>query len=470
MDRPGALLDTDDAINASRIGRLQITVGVMGALILFVDGFDTQVIGYIAPQIAKEWNIPRDVLGWILAADKFGLLIGYLFVSPLSGYFGHKRVSIGCIVLFGLLACLTTTAGNPVELFILRLLTGIGLGGTIPSAVALTGEYFPKTRRSTAITFIYCGLSLGQLSSGEVSNAVLQPFGWQAALWVGGGLALLLAAVLTVMLPDSLEYLVNRSGKPQRAVHILKRIDPGLSLPKETRLVAGERSGATLTIWQLLPRLFENGRTFGTAMIWLALGMNLTVNTSLQVWLTKILVDAGFDQHTAIMATEAGFAAGIVGAFIIGPLMDRFGPYRVMSSLFVCSALFSIFMGLSLWWTAAVLIAAASFGSGFCTSGVQKGGNALSIYFYPTALRSTGLGWGLGIGRIGAIAGPLAVGYLLTAGWSSAAVFCATAVPLLIGAAAILSMGRVYGAAPAAAREGSAEHALKAARAVPTKA
>src|SRR6185369_4010123 len=122
---------------------------------------------------------------------------------------------------------------------------------------------------------------------------------------------------------------------------------------------------------------------------------------------------AGFDQHVAIIATEASFAAGIVGAFIIGPLMDRFGPYRVMSSLFVVGALFSVFLGMSLSWGVAALIAAASFGSGFCTSGVQKGGNALSIYFYPVALRSTGLGWALGIGRIGAIMGPAAVGYLL---------------------------------------------------------
>src|SRR5882757_8799302 len=177
MDRPGEILDTDAVINASRISRLQITVGVLGAAILFVDGFNTQVIGYIAPQIAKNWNISRDVLGWILAADKVGLLIGYLFVAPLSGYFGHKRVAIGCIVLFGLLALLTTTAGNTPELFVLRLLTGIGLGGALPSGVALTREYFPLARRSTSITLLYGGFSFGQLSAGEVSNAVLQPFG-----------------------------------------------------------------------------------------------------------------------------------------------------------------------------------------------------------------------------------------------------------------------------------------------------
>lgn len=449
MAGSGEMIDTDVVINRSPVGALQIMVGVLGAAILLVDGFNTQVIGYIAPQIAKSMHLGRDELAWVLSADKVGLLIGYLFVAPLSGRFGHKRVAIGCILFFGMLAWVTTLSGTATELFVFRLLTGIGLGGALPSGVALTGEYFPKSRRSTSITFIYCGLSFGQLSAGEVANALLQPFGWQGALWAGGGLALLLAATLAALMPESLEYLVNRGGKPETAGLILARIDRNLRLDGRIRLVAGERSNDRLTIWQLLPQLFRSNRTFGTLVIWFALGMNLTVNTSLQLWLTKILVDSGFAQHTAIIATEASFLAGIVGAFIIGPLMDRFGAYRVITGLFLTGGLFSLMLGLSLSWEAAALIAASSFGSGFCTSGVQKGGNALCVYFYPTALRSTGLGWGLGIGRIGAIIGPLMVGYLLTGGWSSAAVFAATAVPMVLGAIAVAAMGRAYGASPA---------------------
>ena len=451
-------IDTDAFINESRISRLQILVGVLGACILLVDGFNTQVIGYIAPQIAKTWDLSRDVLGWILAADKIGLLIGYLFVAPLSAHFGHKRTAIGCIVTFGLMAVLTTISGDPLELFILRLLTGIGLGGALPSGVVLTGEYFPKHRRSTSITFIYCGFSFGQGSAGEVANAVVGPYGWQAAILIGGCLALLLAALLAAILPESLEYLVNRGGGVETAKRILNRIDPARAVAQDTRLVAGERDGAKLTIFQLLPQLFEKGRSFGTLVIWIALGMNLIVNTSLQVWLTKVLVDAGFDQHISIIATEASFAAGIVGAFIIGPLIDKFGPYKVMAALFLGSVAFSLFIGLSLSWSVAALIIATSFGSGFCTSGVQKGGNALSVYFYPVALRSTGLGWGLGIGRIGAIVGPIAVGYFLNAGWSSPAVFAVMAIPSIVGAATIFAMGRSYGTTPI-------EHAAPAARA-----
>jgi AAHS family 4-hydroxybenzoate transporter-like MFS transporter len=451
MERPGTVLDTDDVINASRIGRLQIMVGVLGALILVVNGYNVQVISYVAPQIARDWAIPREVLGWILAADKFGLMIGYLIVSPMSGYLGHKRIAVGSVALFGAMGLLTTMASGTVELFLVRLLTGVGLGGSIPSAVALTGEYFPKWRRSTAITFIYCGLSLGQFSSGEVTNLVLQPYGWQMSFWIGGVIALGAAAVLIVLLPDSLEYLVNRSGRPQLAVGILRRIAP--SVPADANLVAGARSKSTLTPWQLLPQLFQSSRSFGTLVIWLAIGTNLIANTSLQTWLTEILLRAGFDQRMAILATGMAFIAGIVSAFIVGPLMDRFGPYRVTVALFIAAALFRSLLGVSLAFDSATFVLSAAFAAGFCTSSIQKAQNALSVYFYPVALRSTGLGWGLGIGRSGAIVGPILFGYLLgPLTWSATAVFCVTAIPLLVGGTAIFLMERRYGEEPIEAR------------------
>ena len=440
------VLDTDAVIDNARIGRFQIIVGFLCALVLFVDGFNTLVIGYIGPQIAKEWSISSQLYGWVVAADKIGLLIGYLFVAPLSGRFGHKKVIVACVLLFGALTFLTTLSAGSGELITTRLITGIGLGGALPSAVALTGEYFPLAWRSSSITFIYCGLSLGQLSGGSVADALLQTQGWRAVLLVGGGLSFLLAGLLAVILPDSLEFLINRGQRPAQAARILRRLAPQRDIPGSARLTAGERGTGKVKVSQLL----QSGRALGTVAIWLGLGMNLMVNTSLQTWLTKMLIDAGFTQHTAILATQMSMVAGLVAAFIIGPLMDRFGPYIVMTALFVGGALFSALLGFALSWSAVVMIGATSFGSGFCTSGVQKGANALAVYFYPTALRSTGLGWTLGIGRIGAILGPSVIGQLLAARWSDAAVFYATALPMLIGATALFAMGRFYGGGRAA--------------------
>src|SRR5262249_36514631 len=154
-----SLIDTASLIDARKLNPLQKLIGVLGACALFVEGFDTSVIGYIAPEITKAWHLPSDTLGTILSADLVGLILGYLLVAPLSAGFGHKRIVIVCTAAFGLLTSLTITANSVNTLLSFRFLTGIGVGGAMPSAVALTGEYFPERMRSTSITLIYVGYS-----------------------------------------------------------------------------------------------------------------------------------------------------------------------------------------------------------------------------------------------------------------------------------------------------------------------
>jgi AAHS family 4-hydroxybenzoate transporter-like MFS transporter len=153
----------------------------------------------------------------------------------------------------------------------------------------------------------------------------------------------------------------------------------------------------------------------------------------------------GLSQGTAITATTIGLAGGILAAFILGPLMDRFGPYAVVSGLFAFSALSVSMMAYALTMPAAVMLTAMSFLIGSCLSGGQKANNALSVYFYPTALRGPGLGWALGIGRIGGVIGISVAGNLLSQGWSPSALFYAAAIPLLIGSLSIAAMGHLYG-------------------------
>src|SRR5579871_6248470 len=180
MDR--AAIETDALINASRIGSLQWLVGLLGGCALLVEGFNTSAIGYIAPQITKLWHVPPSTLGTILTADMVGLLLGYLFVSPLSARFGHKRMIVACTAAFGVATFLTITATGVPALIVFRFLTGIGVGGAMPSAVALTGEYFPQRLRSTSITLIYIGFSAGQIAAGVVSSLLLQSHGWGSVL------------------------------------------------------------------------------------------------------------------------------------------------------------------------------------------------------------------------------------------------------------------------------------------------
>ena len=149
-------------------------------------------------------------MGPILTADMVGLLLGYLFLSPLSARFGHKRMVVACTTAFGALTFLTITSSSVAMLIGFRFLTGIGVGGAMPSAVALTGEYFPERVRSTSITLIYIGFSLGQIAAGVVAGFLLEPFGWRAVLAFGGMSTLVLAGIFVFALPESLEYLINR--------------------------------------------------------------------------------------------------------------------------------------------------------------------------------------------------------------------------------------------------------------------
>src|SRR5712691_3400429 len=201
METEGAI-DTDALINARKIGGTQFLVGILGGAALLVEGFDTSVIGYIAPQITRLWHVPNSTLGTILTADMVGLLVGYLFLSPLSARFGHKRMVVACTTAFGALTFLTIMSSSVGMLVSFRFLTGIGVGGAMPSAVALTGEYFPERVRSTSVTLIYIGFSLGQIAAGIMAGLLLEPFTWRAVLAFGGFVTLVLAAMFALLLPE----------------------------------------------------------------------------------------------------------------------------------------------------------------------------------------------------------------------------------------------------------------------------
>ncbi|HZY14860.1 MAG TPA: MFS transporter, partial [Beijerinckiaceae bacterium] len=153
-------------INEKPIGASQYIITLLCGLVMFLDGFDTQSISYMAPQIAKEWGLSREVLGPIFSSALTGLMVGYLFLSPLSDRFGHRRMMLVSTIAFAVTTLITAFATNVTELIVLRFVTGLFLGSAIPSAVALTGEYSPKRLRATFVLIIYCGFSLGFVAAG----------------------------------------------------------------------------------------------------------------------------------------------------------------------------------------------------------------------------------------------------------------------------------------------------------------
>jgi MFS transporter, AAHS family, 4-hydroxybenzoate transporter len=436
-----AAFDVPTFINSRRVGAVQWGVIVLCALVMFLDGFDTQAISYMAPLIAKEWGLPRELLGPIFSSALTGLMVGYLLLSPLSDRFGHRRLILTSTVAFGLLTLATVFVAGVTELMVLRFVTGVALGAVIPSTVALTTEYSPKRLRATFVLVIYCGFSLGFVAAGALAASIIPLYGWRSMLWMGAITPLALAVFVFVFLPESLDFLVRTKADPRNIWRVVRRMDQNLppDCPDEFTTEIEETRSA-------VGSLFQSGRSFGTIVLWLVFGLNLAEFYALQSWLPTILANLNYPPSTVALATSLTTIGGIVAAFAIGPAMDRLGSYASLAVVYFAGVVFVALLGIAISAPPWALLTAA-FCAGFCVSGGQKSVIALSAIFYPAPIRSTGVGWALGIGRLGGIGGPLLVGVLLGYHLSAASLFYAAAVPLLFAGVLVTLLGLRYGAA-----------------------
>src|ERR1700744_4370376 len=228
-----------DVIDREPIGKTQVVALVLFALLLLFDGFNIQAISYIVPVLAKDWQLPKTILGTIFSVAFLGLLIGNFGISPLANRFGPKRMAVISTASFGLFTLLTVFATNAHELIALRLLTGIGLGAAVPCAIGLTSEFSPKRIRATFVLLIYVGYSFGFSVAGFCSGALIPIYGWVGPLWVGGIGPLVLALALIPLIPESAPYVARRRGN-ENLSSMLKRLYPHLELPHGTNVTSND--------------------------------------------------------------------------------------------------------------------------------------------------------------------------------------------------------------------------------------
>ena len=432
-------INVEEQIDSQPFSAFQIFVVFLGGLILFIDGLDVQLVSYIGPKIRVEWGMSQTLLGTVFSSMIWGLLIGFAFVAPLSIRFGHRKLILANMVLFGLATMGASLVNDATSMIALRVLAGVGLAGVIPSGVAMTGEFGPRRRRSTCIALIYCGYSFGTMAAGLLAGAIIEAYGWRTHMVIGGMIPLVIAAFLYFTLPESPEYLISKGASQETIAKLMRKISPQLAIGPLTRFTVSEKRDESMAVAQLV----QHGRSLGTLMLWLALFMNLMVIFFVLQWLPSIFVMVGYTQAQATVATTWATSGGILAALILGPLMDWLGPYRVIMALFMLGGAFLFFTGISVH-SAAFIVTAMAFVATGSTSGIQKCINALMVFFYPTSLRSTGLGWAFGIGRFGAMVGPVLAGFLFDRKWPIDQVFNVYAVPMIIGGLAIMVMYRTY--------------------------
>lgn len=369
---------------------------------LFVEGYDGQFMGYVVPGIASDWHIAPGALGPALGAGLFGLMLGAFFIAPLADAFGRKRVVLWSVLIFGLLTVGTVFVHTLAALAVMRFLTGIGLGGAMPNTIALTAEFSPKSWRASAVTINFVSFSLGAAVGGLITADLMPAYGWGSVFLACGGMAIALVPLLIFAMPESYR-------------------------PEHTAGIP-------------IADLFRDNRASVTALLWFLFFLNLMELYFLTSWLPTIVRSQGISLVSAVQATTLVQFGGILGALLLGPLVDRFGPRFVLGVTFAAGAAGVVIIGHAGASIPVTFVAAILCGIG--TVGAQNCNNGVAAKFYPAHIRATGVGWALAVGRIGSIVGPVVGGILLQSGIANRTLFLVAAVPPICAALTYISMGR----------------------------
>jgi MFS transporter, AAHS family, 4-hydroxybenzoate transporter len=426
-------IDVQDFINTQPYSAFQKRILALCFLIVAIDGFDTALVGFIAPAVKSAWNIGPAELTPLMMAGLFGLLIGAFIFGPLSDRFGRKKLLLATTLLFALMSIAAGFSENITQLTVLRFLTGLGLGGALPNAITLCSEYSPDQRRASLVALMVCGFTVGMAASGLIAAAIIPTLGWQWVLFIGGAAPLLLLPLLAWLLHESPHFLVLAGGRTAEVRDALNMIAPG-QIPSDIRFKAPE-------VFQGTPvrQIFADGLGRGTILLWCAFFMSLLIVYLVGNWLPLILTDAGIGKSSAAFITTGFHLGGSVGSIVLGRLMDRFDESKVLAIAYGLAAIVILIISQSS--TVVGVVAVGVIAAGFCVSGGQVGLNALASGYYPTASRGTGVSWANGVGRSGSIIGSLIGGSVLALGWGSANIFLLLAVPAIAAALAVYAMG-----------------------------
>jgi AAHS family 4-hydroxybenzoate transporter-like MFS transporter len=425
-------------IDAQPIGAFQIKLLLTCATVLFLDGFDTTAIGYVAPALAKEWNVGKSALGPVFSAGLFGLMIGALLFGPLADRIGRKKIIIFSTLAFGVGTLITAFVNDVNTLLAIRFLTGLGLGGAMPNTIALTSEFSPHRRRATMVMVMFVGFSIGAALGGLLAAALIPQFGWRSVFLVGGAAPLVLVPILALKLPESVRFLALTGRADVRVAQILAFVNAKAVFAPATRFVVDEPALKGIPV----QHLFRSGRTLATLLLWVVFFMSLLDIYFLSNWLPTVLNDLGASISAAAAIGSTLQVGGVVGTFALGSIIDRFS-FRALALVYFI-AVFAV-GAIGQLGHSVVLVTIAIFVAGFCIVGGQIAANALAAGYYPTSVRATGVGWALGVGRVGSIVGPLVGGVLLSLKWSAGEVFVAAAIAALCAALAAFSLGRLAG-------------------------
>lgn len=416
-----AKIDVADIVDSSKIGAFHLGIGLLCGMCLMIDGFDVQAMGYAAPALIRDWQVAGPALGPVFSAALVGILVGSLLFSTIADKIGRRPMLITATFFFSILTFLTARTNSINELLLVRFIAGVGLGGIMPNALALIGEYTPTRSRAAAMLIVGNGFNLGAALGGFMAAWLIPTFGWRAVFYFGGSVPLIIGILMLFLLPESLQLMVLRGDSPKKIAKSLKRISPGASADEHTEFVVREeKKGGVPAI-----HLFSSGRAAVTILLWVVFFLNLLNLYLLSSWLPTLMSALGYTTSRAVLVGTMLQAGGTIGGFVMALIVARAGLIPSLTVGFALAAFCIAMIGQA--GASVGLMFVVVFVAGWGILGGQNMLNTLAGSYYPTYLRSTGMGWCLGIGRFGAIVGPLFAGELIRRNLPQSQLFLAAA-------------------------------------------
>lgn len=418
-----------DVVDQGHLGPQQLLVVGLCLVLNMLDGFDITAMAVVATSVSSELGLTPDQLGWIFSFALAGMMAGAMLLAPISDLVGRRTMVIVSVLLVAASILLTARASSLLEFILLRFIAGLGAGAMLASQAALAAEYSPEKYRAAAVAIVTSGYPLGAMLTSVVAGYVMPDYGWRGMFWFGGGLTLLMAAVAFLLMPESLKYLYEK--RPANALHRINAIleKMGSRAVNELPPAPVQKSSSGL-IANMLKLLGPEHRA-GTLTLWTAFFLCFATLYFLMSWIPKLMDDSGYEPTVGRQAFLYFNLGGAVGIYLMSYLSTRF---RLTNLIFVLAATSAAFMVVFAYAPRELnLLLALILLIGILQQGGFTGLYAVAAKLYPTNIRTTGIGWAIGLGRSGAVVGPAVAGYLIAAGFDMSANFVIFAVPMAVG-------------------------------------
>jgi MFS transporter, AAHS family, 4-hydroxybenzoate transporter len=421
----GNLSAAETALENQRLGPLQIRVAALCTLVQICDGYDVNSIGVAVPQLTHAWNLPGPAFTTAFLWSSIGIMVGALSAGPIGDRFGRKPLLLVSLIIFGLASVFSAFAGSLLMLSVMRFFTGLGIGGAFPGAATLTGDYAPHRLRATLIMASFTGAPMGGFLAGQTAGFLLPIFGWQSVFIIGGVVPLAMVVVLALWLPESPRFLAAKETLSARQAALLQRLD----------ITPGQGAGSVdLAGSNPITMLFGRGYALQTVLMWVIFFCSLMNLFLFAYWLPEVLHLGGMTPAEAARASSVRELGAILAVVYLGFLIDRHGPERALALHYATGI---VFIGaIALFAMPYLLLVIMIFFAGMMITGSQTGANAACGKLYPARMRTSGIGWALGIGRLGGIAAPVLGGWLLATGMRPPQIFLSACGFALIAAIA----------------------------------